>query len=190
MWGELYELIFTPETSARSKETNMRALVKVTVALCVLASAAAAQTGAPAAWTPELQIKVRAIATPRVSPDGRRVVYTVSDAVTTPERSEYVSQIWMATADGRENFQLTFADKSSTNPKWSPDGNWIAFTSNRKENKNNLYLLRANGGTTALTRLPSGRRASTIGLDSSMRRPAVATMRWMMRLRCVSSVKR
>ena len=124
----------------------MKTLVKATLALMLLVSASKAQTGAPAAWTPELQIKVRAIATPRVSPDGRRVVYTVSDAVTTPERSEYVSQIWMATADGKESIQLTFADKSSTNPKWSPDGNWIAFTSMRKENKNNLYLLRVGGG--------------------------------------------
>ncbi|MFL6337233.1 MAG: S9 family peptidase [Pyrinomonadaceae bacterium] len=124
----------------------MKTLAKATLALLMLTSASAAQTGTPAAWTPELQIKVRAIATPRVSPDGRRVVYAVSDAVTTADRSEYVSQIWMATADGRENVQLTFADKSSTNPRWSPDGNWIAFTSTRKENRNNLYLLRVTGG--------------------------------------------
>ena len=124
----------------------MKTLVKATLALSLLACAAAAQTVAPAAWTPEMQIKVRAVATPRVSPDGRRVVYTISDPVTTPERSEYVSQIWLATSDGRENVQLTFADKSSTNPRWSPDGNWIAFTSTRKENRNNLYLLRASGG--------------------------------------------
>lgn len=124
----------------------MKTLVKATFALLTLASASAAQTNAPAAWTPELQVKVRAIATPRVSPDGRRVVYTVSDPVTTADRSEYVSQVWMAGTDGRENVQLTFADKSSTNPKWSPDGNWIAFTSARKENKNNLYLLRVSGG--------------------------------------------
>src|SRR5919112_630528 len=115
----------------------MKSLLKATLALLLLASASTGQT-----WTPELQIKVRAVAAPRVSPDGRRVVYTVSDAVTTPDRSEYVSQIWMATSDGRENVQLTFADKSSTNPKWSPDGNWVAFTSARKENKNNLYLMR------------------------------------------------
>ncbi|HWS85555.1 MAG TPA: S9 family peptidase [Pyrinomonadaceae bacterium] len=120
----------------------MKSLLKAALALLSLAPASAAQT----AWTPELQIRVRAVAAPRVSPDGGRVVYTVSDAVTTPDRSEYVSQIWMATSDGRENVQLTFADKSSTNPKWSPDGNWVAFTSTRKENRNNLYLLRVSGG--------------------------------------------
>jgi dipeptidyl aminopeptidase/acylaminoacyl peptidase len=125
---------------------KMISLVKATLALLLLVSAALAQTGTPTVWTPELQIKVRAIASPRVSPDGKRVVYTVSDAVTTAERSEYVSQVWMATTDGRENIQLTFADKSSTNPKWSPDGTLVAFTSTRKENKNNLYLLRVSGG--------------------------------------------
>jgi dipeptidyl aminopeptidase/acylaminoacyl peptidase len=124
----------------------MRTFIKATLALLLLTSASTAQTGAPTAWTPEMQIKVRAVAAPRISPDGRRVVYTVSEAVTTADRSEYVSQIWMASADGRENIQLTFADKSSTNPRWSPDGNWLAFTSTRKENKSNLYLLRVAGG--------------------------------------------
>ena len=38
----------------------------------------------------------------------------------------------------------------------------------------------------AFTREPSGRRASTIGLDSSMRRPMGETMRSMMRITCSS----
>ena len=42
------------------------------------------------------------------------------------------------------------------------------------------------GGMTALTREPSGRRASTIGLDSSIRRPSGAMMRSMMRITCSS----
>src|ERR1043165_7964982 len=139
------------------RKTKMKNSLKATVALFVFALAAAAQTGPPTAWTPEMQIRVRAVASPRVSPDGRRVVYTISDALTTPDRSEYVSQGWMGTAAGRENTQLTFADKSSTNPKWSPDGNWIAFTSTRKENKSNLYLLRVSGGEAeALTDVKSG----------------------------------
>ena len=98
------------------------------------------------AWTPEMQINTKAVGSPRVSPDGKRVVYTVSDAVMTADKSEYVSQIWMATSDGKENYQVTFGDKSSANPKWSPDGSAIAFTSTRKDNKNNLFVLRLFGG--------------------------------------------
>ena len=46
------------------------------------------------------------------------------------------------------------------------------------------------GAMIALTREPSGRRASTIGEDSSMRRPICATIRLMMRRRCESSENR
>ena len=46
------------------------------------------------------------------------------------------------------------------------------------------------GGMIAFTRLPSGRRASTIGEDSSMRRPTWATILLMIRRRCDSSLKR
>ena len=48
---------------------------------------------------------------------------------------------------------------------------------------------RAIGGTTALTRLPSGSRASTMGLASSTRRPTRATILSMVRRRWPSSVK-
>ena len=97
-------------------------------------------------WTPEMQVKTKAIGGPRVSPDGKRLVYTINEAIMTADKSEFVTQIWMATTDGKENYQVTFGEKSSTNPKWSPDGNSIAFTSNRKDSKNNLYVLRLMGG--------------------------------------------
>lgn len=109
-------------------------------------STAAAQQNAPTAWTPEMQVKIKLPGAPQVSPDGRRIVYTVSEAVMTADKSEFVTQIWLASADGKENSQITFGDKSSTSPKWSPDGGAIAFTSNRKDNRNNLYLLRLSGG--------------------------------------------
>ncbi len=47
----------------------------------------------------------------------------------------------------------------------------------------------AKGWITALTREPSGRRASTIGVASSMRRPTWLTILSMIRRRCVSSTK-
>lgn len=93
-----------------------------------------------------MQIKVKALGSPRVSPDGSRVVYTVAGEVMSADKSEFVTQIWLATSDGKENSQITFAEKSSTNPKWSPDGKSLAFTSTRKDNKNNLYVLRLIGG--------------------------------------------
>ncbi|MEJ7576312.1 MAG: S9 family peptidase [Pyrinomonadaceae bacterium] len=130
-----------------------RTKILLTLAALALQSAVASAlfaqqntAGAPTAWTPELQVKVKTFGAPRVSPDGRRVAYTVSNEVMTPDKSEYVTQIHLANADGSNSAQVTFGEKSSTNPKWSPDGGSLAFTSTRKDNKNNLYLLRLNGG--------------------------------------------
>src|SRR6185503_10719425 len=96
-------------------------------------------------WTPELMLKVRRVAHVRPSPDAKRVAYSVAEAVMTEDRSEFVSQIWIADADGSDPTQMTFATKSSTNPMWSPDGKWIAFTSERS-GKSNLYRMRVSGG--------------------------------------------
>ncbi len=120
--------------------------IKTLFFVCAISVFLFGETNAQANWTPEMQVKTKAVGAAQVSPDGRRVAYTVNEAVMTADKSEFVTQIWMANTDGREAFQVTFGDKSSSNPKWSPDGNWLAFTSNRKDNRNNLYLLRLNGG--------------------------------------------
>ena len=96
-------------------------------------------------WTPELSMKLKNLGAVRVSPDGKRVAYTVSEAVMTPEKSEYITQIYMANTDGSDPYQVTFGEKSSTDPQWSPDGRWLAFLSSRSD-KNNLFLLRITGG--------------------------------------------
>lgn len=99
----------------------------------------------PAAWTPELMMKVKGVGSVRVSPDGKRVTYTVNKPVMAADKSENLSQIYLANVDGSDAYQITFAEKSSTNPQWSPDGRWLAFGSSRS-GKNNIYLLRVSGG--------------------------------------------
>jgi len=105
----------------------------------------ASAQSSPTAWTPELSMKVKAVGNVRVSPDGKRVLFTVNEPVMTADKSEYLSHIWMVNADGTDAYQITFGEKPSSNPDWSPDGRWIAFTSSRS-GKNNLYLMRAGGG--------------------------------------------
>ena len=97
------------------------------------------------AWTPDLEMKIKAVGAVMVSPDGKTVAYTVSSPVMTAERSEFVTQIWISGSDGSNPIQLTFAEKSSDNPRWSPDGKSLLFTSARS-GKNNLYLIRLAGG--------------------------------------------
>ena len=108
------------------------------------AQAASEETEATS-WTPEEMMKVKSVDNVQVSPHGRRVVFTVTEAVMSGEKSEYLTHIHMAAADGSDSFQFTYGVKSCTNPRWSPDGQWIAFTSSRL-GKNNIWLIRADGG--------------------------------------------
>lgn len=96
-------------------------------------------------WSPGQCLQMKNITAVRVSPGGGKVLYTVREALMTDDRSEYVNQVFVANADGSNVVQLTRGDKNNSNPKWSPDGNWIAYTSNR-DGKNNLYVLPIGGG--------------------------------------------
>ena len=103
------------------------------------------------AWTPELAFKVKRVSAVQVSPDGSRVAYVVGTAQMEGEKSEWLSHVHVASADGEDAFQLTSGDKSAMSPDWSPDGKWLAFISSRgakepKDAKANLWRIRAAGG--------------------------------------------
>lgn len=120
----------------------MRSKLLLTV-IFFLPIIAAAQT--KTYWGPEQCLKMKNITAVRVSPDGSKVLYTVREAVMNDERSDYVNQVFLCNSDGSNTIQLTKGDKNSSNPKWSPDGKWIAFASAR-DGKNNIYLLPLAGG--------------------------------------------
>src|SRR6185369_10283656 len=83
------------------------------------------------AWTTELSLRVQAVAGVTPSPDGALVVYTQTQHVIEPERSEQRTQIFLAKADGSARRQLTFGEKSATAPSFSPDGRFVYFRSAR-----------------------------------------------------------
>jgi dipeptidyl aminopeptidase/acylaminoacyl peptidase len=87
------------------------------------------------------------IANPRISPDGSRVAYEHwwIDA----EENEYGGAIWVAPLGGGEARKFTSGEKRDGAPRWSPDGRWLAFVSNRGEDKKTqpqLYVMPADGG--------------------------------------------
>src|ERR1041384_1336595 len=98
-----------------------------------------------AQWTPDLSMKVKTVTAPVPSPDGRLAVWAQTQAGMDGEKSEMLTHIFLARADGSGRFQVTRGDKSATAPVFSPDSAWIFFASERS-GKKNLYRIRVDGG--------------------------------------------
>lgn len=102
----------------------------LTVALATLASAAEAQdTGLR--WTPETSMQFDVVQQTAIAPDGSRVAYVVRVPLIEGEQSEYLSHIWLVDSNGENAVQFTRGDESATSPSFSPDGRWLAFTTQR-----------------------------------------------------------
>ncbi|MBI3408856.1 MAG: S9 family peptidase [Planctomycetes bacterium] len=79
-----------------------------------------------------------------ISPDGKWVAYTVTE--TDFKKDAFISHIWLAESASGRKFQLTRGEKSSSNPTWSPDNQWLAFASNRTGDKNQIFVISPEGG--------------------------------------------
>lgn len=96
-------------------------------------------------WTPEKMLEVAGVSNVEISPDGRRVIYQVSRAMTEDDEINKVSHVFVADVDGGNRIQMTHGEKSCSSPRWSPDGEYIAFMTARS-GKNNVWLIRPDGG--------------------------------------------
>src|SRR5581483_7018614 len=85
-----------------------------------------------------------AISSPRISPDGKQIVYVLTTA--DMERSVYQSDLWRIGADGSNDTRLTFSGANDDHPRWSPDGSKIAFLSDRDGGRDAIWMLDAAGG--------------------------------------------
>jgi dipeptidyl aminopeptidase/acylaminoacyl peptidase len=105
----------------------MKRLAYACVAVLVLASIASAQ-GARG-LQPEDFAALRDVADAQISPDGMWVAFAITR--TNFERNTRQSEIWIVPSKGGEARRFTSGEGSSTRPRWSPDGKFLAFTSTR-----------------------------------------------------------
>jgi Tol biopolymer transport system component/C-terminal processing protease CtpA/Prc len=105
------------------------------IGAALLLGAASPRAHAQGALLPLPEDKpIRGMNTPAVSPDGRMVAFV------------YQGDLWSVQATGGMASRLTVHQAHDTNPRYSPDGRWIAFASNREGNYD-VFVIPAGGGS-------------------------------------------
>ena len=74
---------------------------------------------------------LRSVGSPKISPDGQWVAYTVSTADL--EEDDSTTRLWMIPREGGDPLPMTLEGKSVSSPAWSPDGRWLSFLASRDE---------------------------------------------------------
>ena len=74
-------------------------------------------------------LKVRRVSDPQVSPKGDLVAFTITDIDQAANKG--TTQIYLVPLGGGQARQLTTNEHSSASPRWSPDGEKLAFISAR-----------------------------------------------------------
>ncbi len=119
---------------------NRQTAITLLVSLSFVATADA-QRRAP---TIDDVINVKTLSGARISPDGKYVAYIVTEADW--KQDAYVTRIWLANTASGKTVQLTRGEKPANNPRWSPNGEWLAFTSTRTGDKNQIFAIPPDGG--------------------------------------------
>ncbi len=92
---------------------------------------------------PEDAALLKQVADPQISPDGALVAYT--HVRIDVEANERQMSVYVAPLDGRTPARRFTYGKHDHSPRWSPDGRWLAFISERGA-KNQVYLAPLAGG--------------------------------------------
>src|SRR6188474_1268521 len=114
----------------------------VSLLLCVAMAAPAAKRPI----THEDVFTMARTSRPVVSPDGKWIVYNVSEPAYDPAKT--AADLWIVAPDGQSKpRRLTSTKETESGAAWSPDSKWIAFTAKREGDQvDQVYVVSADGG--------------------------------------------
>ena len=117
--------------------------------------------------THETLTLMKRVGTPSVSPDGKWVVFSVTEP--SYDTKEQVADLWIVAADGSTRpRKITSMKAGESDPVWSPDSRRIAFAAKRDaDEQSQIYLLDLDAGGEAqrITNLSTGVRAPKFSPD-------------------------
>src|SRR5258707_4740215 len=129
----------------------MKRFFAVAISLLALASFVVAQERR---FTIDDLLKVRRVSDPQVSPKGDLVAFTIADVDKVANKS--TTQIYLVPLGGGEVRQLTNDEHSSASPRWSPDGEKLAFVSARDGEAQIWTIDVSNGALKKITSISTG----------------------------------
>jgi len=136
------------------------------LAAMVLGAACSLAHAAESATTPARRLlavddiyTLHDLSDPQLSPDAKWLAYTETRLDAQADESR--SQVWMVPTAGGDPVPMTSPERSASNPRWSPDGRYLAFLAAPDEDqKSQVWTLFLEGGEavkrTAVTQGVSG----------------------------------
>ena len=98
-------------------------------------------------WTPKNLIHYPLVEHVHLAPDGHQVLFTIRRAYMTDDASEFRNQIFLASTDEIGSITPLTHTEGASQPRWSPDGRYIAFLRKAPGSNNaGLWMMRASGG--------------------------------------------
>src|SRR5579862_961304 len=115
----------------------------------VFAQAALAQTPPSARaharnLTVDDYFRIKDVEDAQISPDGKWVAYVVTTHDVKEDKDK--KRIWMTAVAGGDAIALTNEHTNSSRPRWSLDGKYLGFLSERGDEKKQVWLLPRGGG--------------------------------------------
>ncbi len=113
--------------------------------LVSVAVSSQAQDAGPRPWTVDDVMALKGVSDAVVSPDGKRIAYVVTERNTDTNVTD--SDVWVVSASGGDARRVTSGPRADRAPQWASDGSWIAFLSDRADNRRmQVYGIDPSGG--------------------------------------------
>jgi dipeptidyl aminopeptidase/acylaminoacyl peptidase len=108
--------------------------------LALISTGAVSHAQGKRAFTLADWYRLSVLSAPAMSPDGSQIAFQVQTALEKDNR--YHREVWVVPTAGGEPRRFTSPSTESTNPRWSPDGKLLLFTSQRPGGRGTTWMLR------------------------------------------------